>query len=126
MLSTIQYLTFADLLLGIIDALRTKKFNYEHLARGVNKITSLYLALVIVGIGTHALDNVTGGMSIFGVSGATLYDLFIFYLITCELVSVNRHCANFGFPINKRLTEYLISFNSCIERRLKEFLSNDK
>ena len=126
MLSAIQYLTFADLVLGVIDALRKRQFRPEILAKGVNKITSLYIALVIVGIGTHAIDKVTGGISIFGITGATLYDLFILYLITCELVSINLHCANLGFPINKKLTEYLTVFNASVERRLKEFLSNGK
>lgn len=97
MLSTIQYLTFADLVLGVIHAVRSKKFEIENLVKGVNKITSLYLALVIVGIGTHAIDKITGGAAFFGISGTVLYDLFIFYLITCELVSINNHCANLGF-----------------------------
>lgn len=126
MLSAIQYLTFADLVLGVVDAVRKRQFKPEIFARGVNKITSLYLALVIVGIGTHAIDKVTGGISIFGITGSTLYDLFILYLITCELVSINQHCANMGFPINRKLTEYLSAINTGVERRIKEFLSNGK
>lgn len=126
LLNIIQYLTFTDLVLGIIDAVRIRKFTADNLAKGVNKITSLYIALVIVGIGTHAIDEITGGMVIFGISGKTLYDLFIFYLITCELVSINQHCANFGFPINKKLTHHLSALNASIEARLREFLSSDK
>ena len=126
MLSVIQYLTFADLVLGVIDAVHKKQFKPEILARGVNKITSLYIALVIVGVGTHAIDKVTGGLSIFGITGSTLYDLFILYLITCELVSVNLHCANLGFPINRQLMEYLVAINKGVERRIKEFVSRGK
>lgn len=126
MLSAIQYLTFADLVLGVVDALRRKQFKPEILAKGVNKITSLYIALVIVGIGTHAIDKVTGGISIFGITGSTLYDLFILYLITCELVCINQYCANMGFLINRKLTEYLSAINTGVERRIKEFLSNGK
>lgn len=126
MLSAIQYLTFADLVLGVVDALCHKQFKPEILAKGVNKITSLYIALVIVGIGTHAIDKVTGGISIFGITGSTLYDLFILYLITCELVCINQYCANMGFPINRKLTEYLSAINTGVERRIKEFLSNGK
>lgn len=126
MLSTIQYLTFADLVLGVIHAIRSKKFEIESLVKGVHKITSLYLALVIVGIGTHAIDKITGGVALFGISGTVLYDLFIFYLITCELVSINSHCANLGFPINKKLTEYLHGINARIEHKLRGLISHDK
>lgn len=126
MLNTIQYLTFADLVLGAFSAIRAKQFEAEQFIKGVHKITSLYLALIIVGIGTHAIDNIAGGVTIFGISGTMLYDLFIFYLITCELVSINNHCANFGLPINKKLTEYLAAFNGKIEQKLKGLLSHDK
>ena len=122
LLATIQYLVFADLLLGIASAIKTKTFNPARFGKGIRKITSVYLSLLIVGIGTHAVDEATGGIAIFSVSGATLYDLFVLYLITNELISLNRHLARFDFPVNQRIESYLTRFQKGVDHRIDSIL----
>lgn len=126
MLKAVQYLAFTDLCLQILTALCNRRLTVETFVKGTSKIVSLYIALIIMGIGTHAIDVAAGGIPFFEVSGTALYDLFIFYLIAGELVSINSRCASLGLPINKQLTTYLRAFNSTIERKLKEFISREK
>lgn len=126
LLATIQYLVFADLLLGIGTALKTRTFDSARFGKGVRKVTSVYLSLLIVGVGTHAVDEATGGLAIFGVTGATLYDLFVLYLITNEIISINRHLARLGFPVNQKLETFLTRFQCGVDRRIDSILDGNK
>lgn len=123
LLVMVQYLVFMDLILGISRAIISKEFCPARFGKGVSKLVSIYTAIILVGIGTHAIDEVTNGIAIFGVAGAHLYDLFLFYLITNELVSLNRHLAFFHFPVNERLEMYLSAFNKKAESRMQELVS---
>lgn len=120
-----QYLVFIDLVLGISRAIISREFCPVRFGKGVSKLVSIYTAIILVGIGTHAIDEVTNGIAIFGVAGAHLYDLFLFYLLTNELVSLNKHLAFFHFPINERLEVYLSAFSKKAESRIQELVSGE-
>lgn len=126
MLKAVQYLAFIDLGMQVFAAIRCKTLSINTFIKGTAKIVSLYAALIILGIGTHALDVTTGGLILFNISGSALYDFFILYLITGELVCINNRCADIGLPLNKQLAVFFKVFNNTIERKLKEFISRDK
>ncbi len=121
LLLMVQYLFVADFLIHIAYNFRQNTLMLQDVWQGIKKIISLYLGLVVVGLGTKAFDVALSDRLSVQYNGAFLYDLFVYFLIIFELASINKDLAGFGFKVNVLLQNYFEKFTRKLQRKADTF-----
>lgn len=105
-------LMLVDLVLGVVCAIKNKKWNAKiFLVRGVVKFPLYALYIFLIGALDHLISRFSGIDSGWGIK------LFIAYLIVCECYSVLRTVSNLGLPIPPLLQYYIERIKNLVERK---------
>ena len=105
-------LMLVDLVLGVVCAIKNKKWNAKiFLVRGVVKFPLYALYVFLIGALDHLISRFSGIDSGWGIK------LFIAYLIVCECYSILRTVSNLGLPIPPLLQYYIERIKSLVERK---------
>lgn len=119
LLVLVQYLLFADFVLGVWRAKKNKKFSWVRAWFGIKKIISLYFGILIVGFACKAFDVTLHNRLQIEYNGTFWFDLFLCILILLNLASINHHLAGFGFGINAWLDRVFFKYRSKLQSKLE-------
>lgn len=119
LLELVQYLLFADFLLGVFRAKKSRRFSWYRAWLGLKKIISLYLSILIVGFACKAFDVTFSQKIDIGYTGTFWFDLFLCIMVLLNLASINHHLACFGFGVNQWLDKIVFKYTGKIQTRLE-------
>ena len=119
LLELVQYLLFADFLLGVFRAKKNRRFSWYRAWVELKKIISLYLSILIVGFASKAFDVTFSKRIDIEYTGTFWFDLFLCILVFLNLASINHHLACFGFGVNVWLDRIVFKYTGKIQSRLE-------
>lgn len=119
LLVLVQYLLFADFVLGVFRAKKNKRFSWFKAWVGIKKIISLYFGILIVGFACKAFDITVHRRITIEYNGTFWFDLFLCILIILNLASINHHLAGFGFGINQFIDRVFFRYRSRLQQKIE-------
>ncbi len=119
LLVLVQYLLFADFVLGVFRAKKSRRFSWFKAWVGIKKIISLYFGILIVGFACKAFDIAVHERIRIGYNGTFWFDLFLCILVIVNLASINHHLAGFGFGINQFIDRVFFRYRSKLQRKIE-------
>ena len=107
-----------DFVFGFAEALRDGRFRCRTLGRGVLKLPTYCLYLILVGAVNISLSRALH-------VPMPMLDMFAGYLITTEAVSVVGHMIRLGLPMPATLHNLILRGQAKLQRRIESVLEDD-
>ncbi len=123
LLELVQYLLFADFLLGVFRAKKNKRFSWYRAWLGLKKIISLYFSILIVGFACKAFDVTFSKRIDIEYNGTFWFDLFLCIMVLLNLASINHHLACFGFGVNVWLDKVCFKYKGKLQTKIESELN---
>jgi toxin secretion/phage lysis holin len=108
----------ADLVFGLWEAFKRRKFSCRMLGRGIMKYPCYCLYIFLVGA-VDASFTVSTGYNL------PLLELFISYLVATDAVSVMGHMIRCGLPVPRRLRKIILHAQTRVDRAIDKIDHND-
>lgn len=107
-----------DLAFGLFEALRRGRFHCRLFARGVLKLPTYCLYLLLVGAISISLSRALGVR-------LPLLDMFCAYLLATDAVSVMGHMIRLGMPVPGTLRRVILRGQAKIQNSVESLLDDD-
>ncbi|WP_304736859.1 phage holin family protein [uncultured Desulfovibrio sp.] len=110
---------FVDFLFGLMEALRRNRFRCRMLIRGVLKLPTYCLYLLLVGVVNMVITRSLG-------MEFPVLNLFIAYLVITDVVSIMGHMLHLGMPVPRLLRNIILKSQANIEHKVDQILDDDQ
>lgn len=116
LVKTLTFLVIADIVLGILGALYTGKFNSELTLKGLIKKFAMFIGIAVMA----QLDTVT---NIFELEGS-VRDITVSLLIAYEMGSLIESWSVLGLPLPEAIKTRFVKYNTISNTDMDELIDN--
>lgn len=119
MLLCVSALMFADVVTGVLVALKFNTFKTQRLSRGAMKFLAYYLSMFLVSV-VNNYASASVGITF------PIQNLYVTYLIATEAISVMNHCSTLGMPFPPLFSKILKKYHDRVEDTVENMIADEK